>query len=125
MPCINKPCFNCGKSDKEVYERYQVTSGTTIELKAEKIGEKFFRIVPKNMEYWCTDCYRVENAKMEIIDETVDEAMKQTLAIIKKSLKNQKRHCVYPACVVQYFEHWHITEHTLTFLKPGAKDENI
>lgn len=69
MPYINKPCHHCGKSDKPVHERYQCVSGTVMEFKAEKIGDKLYKIVPKNMEYWCTDCYRLENGKMEVLDD--------------------------------------------------------
>jgi len=67
MP-INKLCHHCGKSDKPVYERYQC-AGTTMEFNAEPFGEKLYRIVPKNLEYWCADCHRIENEKVEIIDE--------------------------------------------------------
>lgn len=75
MPMINKPCHNCGKSDKPVHERYQCVSGTSMKFKPEPIGDKLYRIVPENMEYWCTDCYKLENAKMKVMTETVDLGM--------------------------------------------------
>lgn len=71
MPCINKPCHNCGKSDNPVYERYQCVSGMVMKFKAEPIGNKFYRIVPENLEYWCTNCYKLENLKMEVINEDI------------------------------------------------------
>jgi len=67
MPFINKECHNCGKSDKPVYERYQCVSGSVMKFKIEEIDKKFFSIKPANMEYWCIDCYRIENVKMEIL----------------------------------------------------------
>lgn len=71
MPRINHECFNCGKKDKPVHERYQCVAGTSMKFKAEPMGDKLYRIVPENMEYWCTDCYKLENGKMEIIDENI------------------------------------------------------
>jgi hypothetical protein len=70
MPFINKACDNCKKTENPVYERYQCVPGTTLEFKTELIGKNLYKIVPKNLEYWCTDCYRLEKFKMEIIDES-------------------------------------------------------
>jgi|GEM_PF-5478616 hypothetical protein len=67
MPCTGKPCHNCGKSDKPVYERYQCVAGTSMEFRAAKIGDKLYRIEPKNMEYWCTNCFRLENGSVEYV----------------------------------------------------------
>jgi hypothetical protein len=66
MPYENKECFNCGKTGKPVYERYQCVPGSSIKFKPELIGNRCYRIVPENLEYWCTDCYKVENGKMEV-----------------------------------------------------------
>lgn len=69
MSVINKKCYHCGKSDKPVHERYQCVSGTVMKFKTESIGDKLYKIVPENLEYWCTDCYKLENAKMDIIND--------------------------------------------------------
>jgi hypothetical protein len=69
MSYINKECFNCGKKDNPVYERYQCVPGTSMKFKTEPIGDKFYRIVPANVEYWCTNCYKLENQKIEVIND--------------------------------------------------------
>lgn len=69
MPYINKPCFNCGKTDKEVHERYKCSDGMVMKFTTLPMGINLYRIVPADLEYWCTDCYRIENGKMEIIGE--------------------------------------------------------
>lgn len=58
-----KPCFNCGKNDKPFYERYYVSSGTSIEVKIQKIGGKLYRIFPRSFEYWCADCYNNDSSE--------------------------------------------------------------
>lgn len=64
---MNKPCHNCGKSNKPVYERYQCIAGTVMKFKKELIGNKLYRMVPENIEYWCNDCYKIENEKVGIL----------------------------------------------------------
>jgi len=71
MPMINKECYNCGEKDKPVYERYKCSDGMVMKFTTQKIGAQLYRIVPAGLEYWCTDCYRLENGKMEIIDENI------------------------------------------------------
>ncbi len=71
MTMINEPCFNCGKTDKPVHERYQCVDIMSIKFKTELIGNKLYRIVPENIEYWCTDCYRLENGKVDVLYENI------------------------------------------------------
>lgn len=69
MPYINKPCHNCGKSDKPVHERYQCSDGVVMKFTTEKIGAQLYRIVPADLEYWCVDCFKIENFKMEVVKD--------------------------------------------------------
>lgn len=68
--------------------------------------------------------YVPPNAKKNAIKETpnmTDEDqknIKKCLTQINSAMRDQKKYCQYSGCVVQYFEHYHIDKHTITFLSP-------
>jgi hypothetical protein len=50
--------------------------------------------------------------------------LKKNLKALNKDLNNAEKFCPYDGCVVRYFEHYHIDEHTLTFRRPEGKNAN-
>lgn len=62
---------------------------------------------------------------MTVISEETSQQIKDTLHKLTQCMKDQKKHCEYSGCVVQYAaEHWHIDQHTLTFRNP-KEDKTI
>jgi hypothetical protein len=51
--------------------------------------------------------------------------IKKTLIMVAQALKDQEPYCPHLECLVQYFEHYHIDEHTVTFIKPEGTNETV
>jgi len=49
---------------------------------------------------------------------------KKALGEMLRELRDQKTYCDYSCCLVRYIEHYHIDQHTLTFLKPEDRKDH-
>ena len=58
--------------------------------------------------------------------ESCLDCVKDTLHNLTKALQSTEKFCPFPECLVQYFKHYHLDRHILTFREPeNIKDENI